>query len=454
MRNPIKHRQRILRLIKPYNRIMSFLLPVRNLVICWCLAASSSVLFAQSSVIPQGNEYKIAGALVGDQTLPHVAIAAEGGYLVWQDNSVSPLGPRIRAARLDGNLISMGAPFVVSSAWKSKTAGDQEKPQVALLPSGGAVIVWQGGKAGLQQIYARFIAADGTFLKSDIRVGTHPKNNQINPVVAVSANGIVAVVWSSVGQDGNRHGVFAQLMSSTGAKIGTEFQVNQFFPNNQRNPVVVALANGNFAISWVSELQRNPSSSVDVFARIFTPTNAPFSDEFSVSISTTNACANPSIAASSDGGFAIAWSQKDDAGRASVGMISGSAATLSSDGWDIFASVFAENGSRVVAPFRVNETRYGDQYVPRLSAQGTNLLAVWTSLGQDGSREGIYAQTFAANGDFQGSEFRVNTTTVSRQIQPAVASNGQNRFLAVWSSAAIGTGFDLFGQTYLQTSGQ
>ena len=39
---------------------------------------------------------------------------------------------------------------------------------------------------------------------------------------------------------------------------------------------------------------------------------------------------------------------------------------------------------------RVNTHIYGDQYAPRISAIGSDYLVVWTSLGQDGSREGVY----------------------------------------------------------------
>ena len=35
---------------------------------------------------------------------------------------------------------------------------------------------------------------------------------------------------------------------------------------------------------------------------------------------------------------------------------------------------------------------YGDQYAPRISAIGVDYLIVWTSLGQDGSREGVFGQ--------------------------------------------------------------
>ena len=79
---------------------------------------------------------------------------------------------------------------------------------------------------------------------------------------------------------------------------------------------------------------------------------------------------------------------------------------------------------------------------------------VWTSLGQDGSREGVYGQFVHEDGSLVGGEFRVNTTTVSQQMQPVVASDGANQFLAVWTSftPAAPYSFDLFAQRYVNVA--
>jgi hypothetical protein len=46
----------------------------------------------------------------------------------------------------------------------------------------------------------------------------------------------------------------------------------------------------------------------------------------------------------------------------------------------------------------------------------------------------------------------VNTTRVSQQVQPAVAWNGVDRFLVVWTSFVANYGFDLYGQVYVLNS--
>jgi hypothetical protein len=116
--------------------------------------------------------------------------------------------------------------------------------------------------------------------------------------------------------------------------------------------------------------------------------------------------------------------------------------------WDIYARAFSSAGVGGTV-MRVNSNLYGDQYAPRISAIGGDYLIVWTSLGQDGSREGVYGQFAHEDGSLVGGEFRVNTTTVSSQMQPAVASDGAQQFLVIWTSFTGNPyGFDLYAQRY------
>ena len=122
------------------------------------------------------------------------------------------------------------------------------------------------------------------------------------------------------------------------------------------------------------------------------------------------------------------------------------------NGWDIWGTAFSSAGIR--GPARcVNSTRFGDQYLPRVSWDGMDYMVVWTSLGQDGSREGIFGQFLHDDGSWDRAEFQVNTTWLSQQIEPSVASDGQGRFLAAWSSfTGTANGFDLRAQRYVNVA--
>jgi hypothetical protein len=152
----------------------------------------------------------------------------------------------------------------------------------------------------------------------------------------------------------------------------------------------------------------------------------------------TNICANPTVAASADGGFAVAWTEIN--------------LDVPGDRWDVYARPFSGAGIGGTTR-RINPYTVGDQVGPKLSSLGTDYCVVWTSVGQDGSREGVYAQYLRGDGTAVGDELRVNTSTISQQLYPAVSSDGVSRFMAVWSGyVGGGASLDLFAQRYVNTN--
>jgi hypothetical protein len=406
------------------------------MAVWWTLAlAIPAVAYGQGGFAPQGNEYPVAGALTGDQVYPHVAISTTGGYVVWQDNITDGAGLGISARRLDSSLSGVLSTFRVNQ----QAADDQERAQVTLLKNGGAAFAWQGGRQGFQNIYARFMGADGTFAGGDIMVNSSTNNSKLSPAITTLTNGEVVVVWASWNQHSatSMQDVYAQRFTAAGQKLGGEFLINQnYTAYNQRTPALAPLSDGRFVVVWISEHNRF-ENSVDVYARLYTSAGAPAGNAFLVN-TTTNICANPSVAASSDGGFLVGWMQKDLA--------------MQDNSWDIFVRPFSSAGLGGTTR-RVNTYVYGDQYLVKLSALGTDYLAIWTSMGQDGSREGIYGRFLANDGSSSGDEFRVNSTTVSQQMHPAVASDRVSRFLVTWTSFVGGANsFDLYAQRYASTA--
>ena len=411
----------------------------RSVLVCGCLAvaAPAVVLGQTNNYLTNGIEYAIAGSLPGDQSHPSLGIKTTGGYIVWEDNLTDGDGLGISARRLDNNLSGSFSTFRVNVIG----AGDQERPQVALLNNSGAVFVWQGGQRSYQHIYARFLSASGTWVTpaNDVLVNTFTNNFQVNPAVAALANGNVVVAWGSFNEfSGNSmQDVYAQVLSPAGQKLGGELLVNQFTSYNQRTPAIAGLSDGRFVVAWISEQQRF-FNSVDIYARIFNADGSSSGNEIPVNTS-TNVCANPSIAASPNGGFMIAWSEKD-------------LTSLTTNSWDVYARAFLNTGVAAGQVIRLNQYLLGDQYAPKLASIGSDFLAVWTSLGQDGSREGVFGRFLRSDVTPKGNEFLVNTTTVGPQIYPAVAADGQARFLIAWTSfTGLAYGFDVFAQRYAST---
>lgn len=399
----------------------------------WCGAlalASSGFAQGQSAYVAQAGEFGVAGGLAGDQVQPQVAVRASGGFVVWEDNATDGSGLGVSARRLDGSLSGALSAFRVNVTG----AQDQNRPQVALLNNGGAVFVWQGGRQSFQRIYARFLGGDGTWATGEVLVNAFTNFAQNSPAVATLTGGEVVAVWSSLNQEAvdGHLGVYGQRLSATGGKLGGEFRVNVTTAFNQRSPAIAPLSDGRFVVMWIGEQQRF-ENSVDVYARLYTAGGVAASGEILIN-SGTNVCANPSVAPSSDGGFMVSWMQKDTQVR--------------SNSWDVFTRPFSGNGFGGVTR-RVNTHVFGDQLAPKVSVSGSDYLVVWTSMGQDGSREGIYGQFLRSDGSLAGGEVRINTTTVSQQIHPTVASDGSGRFIALWTGFVGGAAsFEVQAQRY------
>jgi len=418
------------------------------------LFSTTPVVLAQTNYyITNGIEYSTVGALPGDQVHPDVAINANGGCEVWQDNVTDGSGWGISAQRLDATLSGTLSPFRVNQTG----ANNQENPRVAMLKNGGAVFVWQGGAPSYQHIYAAFQTASGTFLNTtDILVNSSMTSYQNGPAVTVLNNGNVVVIYSSMNQAGSSslQDVYGQVFSPVGLKIGSEFLVNQFTNYNQRSASVAAVSGGGFIVTWVTEQQRStapiygepsatmaPSAfvtpSVDIEARQYDNNANPITPEFIVN-SGNNPCSNPGVAGAADGSFVIVWAAYD--------------LVIHTNSWDVYARTFSSTA--IPGPIvNVNTYLYGDQVFPRISALDLDYMITWTSMAQDGSREGVYAQELHSDGSRVGIEFRANTTTLGQQIQPVVASDGLGQFLIVWSTfTGTANSFDLAGQRYINVS--
>jgi len=435
-----KHRHPNARLVKTcYDMNLSpFIRVVKTLLACGVAIAAPVLGFGQAVFVTNGGQFSAAGVIAGDQIHSHASINALGGYLVWDDNSIDGSGQGISAVALDSNFSYASPRFRVNQI----RTGDQEFPQVSLLKNGGAVFVWQSRPlTSSRHIFARFLSASNSWATGDILASSFTANFQINPVVTTLANGNVVVAYGSFNQaaPGSMQDVYAQIFSPTGQKIGNEILVNQFTDFNQRTPAIAPLSGGGFVLAWVSELKSH-DNSVEIWARVFGDDGSPVAsasgNEFLVSATHTNVCANPSVAALANGGFVVAWGERDQFDR--------------NNSWDVFGRAYTSSSSANGSSIQMlNTNRFGDQFAPRVAALDSGAVVVWTSLGQDGSQEGVFGRFLDGNGTISGDEFRVNTTTVSKQLHPAVASDGSARFLASWSGfVGVGSGLDLFAQRY------
>src|SRR5262249_1437774 len=125
----------------------------------------------------------------------------------------------------------------------------------------------------------------------------------------------------------------------------------------------------------------------------------------------------PAVAMGSTGNFVITWST-------SVGSDAG----VRAQRYD--ASGVAQGGQ-----IQVNTHTTGDQIYSSVAMIGSDKFVItWTSIAQDGSGWGVYAQRFNSDGTYNGNEFRVNTTTAGDQMYSRVSGNSSGQFVIIWQS--------------------
>ena len=83
-----------------------------------------------------------------------------------------------------------------------------------------------------------------------------------NPSISTLTNGSVVVTWMDSAADGNEYGMFGQILSATGNKIGSEFQINTYASNQQHSGKVTGLEDGGFAVTWTSVEQDGDSGGI------------------------------------------------------------------------------------------------------------------------------------------------------------------------------------------------
>jgi hypothetical protein len=259
-----------------------------------------------------------------------------------------------------------------------------------------------------------------------------PVTTQGPQQVGMDANGNYVAVWASQNEDGSGWGVYGQRYSAFGVPLGGEFQVNTTTAGDQNAPAVAVAPNGSFIVTWQSQGQ--DGSGLGVFAQRFDSSGNRLGSEFQVNSYTAGDQAHPSVAVDANGDFVIAWQSNNQDGS----------------GWGVYAQRYNSAGSAVGGEFRVNSDTWLDQKNPQVAMDAAgNFVVVWQSAWQDGVGWGIYGQRYDSAGNRAGGEFRVNSTTLWDQVDPAVAMSSAGQFVVTWSSwGQDGLNWGIDGQRY------
>ena len=372
-------------------------------------------------------EFRVNSETTADQHLPRVAVSGDGTLVVvWTSVNQDGSGTGVYAQLFDGLGTRSGPEFRVNST----TNNGQYTPDVAMAPGGRFVVTWAGyGQGSVDtDILARPFSADGSPLGGEILVNTTFSGNQGFPRIAMAADGDFVISYS-----GGTYNVLAKRFDSAGNPVGVQFGV-EAIPGGSI-PGIAAAADGRFVVAF----EADDAYSEGIFARVYTSAGVPLAAPFMVNTFEQSTQRYATVGMAADGSFTVAWES-----------LYHEHPTDPDFGNGVYVQRFDASGIPVGSELLVNTETHDDQYRAALAmAPDGRFVVVWSSLGQDGSSYGIYAQRFSSTGVPQGSEFRVNAYTVDAQHMATAAMQSDGSFVVAWASAGQdGDGYGVYAQRF------
>ena len=271
-----------------------------------------------------------------------------------------------------------------------------------------------------------------TPIAGEFRVNTFTTGDQSYSAVTALDGGGFLVTWMSGGQDGGSYGIYGQRYTAAGVADGSEFRINTFTAGGQTYASASALVGGGFVVTWSSNGQ--DGSGNGIYGQRYTAAGVADGGEFRVNTFTTSGQVFSAVTTLNGGGFVVTWTSNGQDG--------------STDG--IYGQRYTAAGVADGGEFRVNTFTTSGQIFSAVAAlDNGGFVVTWTSIGQDGGAEGVYAQRYTSAGVADGSEFRVNTFTTGLQAYSSVTGLDGGGFVVTWSSdGQDGSNFGVYGQRY------
>ena len=265
--------------------------------VAWLLFAVPRPLAAQA---PVGPEFRVNSYTTGDQFAPSVAMDTMGRFVVVWDGRPDGSVGGVAGRRFDATGAPLGSEFLVNTY----TTGFQGQASVRADDAGNFVVVWtSSGQDGSSfGIVGRRFDVAGVPLGLEFLVNTYTTGSQQRPAVAVEPSGRFVVAWET--DDGSNLGVAARRFDAAGMSLGNEFRVNTYTTNSQSLPSVAVDPAGEFVVTW----RDFAFGHRNIYGQRFGASGLPLGGEFRVN-TTTNASdfGSSSVAKDASGNFIVAW---------------------------------------------------------------------------------------------------------------------------------------------------
>jgi hypothetical protein len=205
----------------------------------------------------------------------------------------SPIGPTLDVwadlsskdgtSAIHASLLPLGGVQAVSVAISSEGISFQQSPRWTPLVN-NYLTVWQaeGWDGSMLGIFGQVLDHNAQCLGGRFQINTTTDQDQQDPAVDSDLLGNAAVVWSSLGQDGDLGGIYGRLFDSMGRPTSPEFQVNTTTAGHQEKPQIAYLPGGRFVVAWQTRAMERNAAALSF--RMFSASGSPLTEEIRIPV--------------------------------------------------------------------------------------------------------------------------------------------------------------------------
>jgi hypothetical protein len=401
---------------------------MRSKSVLWAAVLAFAVA-VPSSAQPElvGGELKVNTNNVARQIQPVVAFQPSGDALfLWTNDRYgllarawsrdgSPAGPE---QKLVPNSIVPTIPFSGEILYR-------KDPAAVWLPSGELFVAWTEQRDHMildhffedhkildQDVYGQRFDASGQPIGAPVRLNTTTEGYQARPKIALRG-GTILVVWESGSTFRSQDALYGQLLTRKGRAIGSELRIDAG-AGDLWNSAVAGTPSGQFLTVW----EGTDSDGPGVLARLYDASGEPAGAPFVVNKTTAGRQRRPSVVATRDGGFLVAWQGYQNDGTAH----------------GIYGQYLNAAGVAVGSEFLVSKGVGQVQIAPALALLPSgNAILTWMEW-QDNLPLGVYSAEVDRAGHVVGQEMKISTDRVYPQYRTTVATDLQGHVLTAWES--------------------
>ncbi len=366
---------------------------------------------------PGGIELATTG---GFQYYPQLIADGDGGaFIVWQDNRYG-VDYDIFVQHVSSNGTTLWFP---NGALVSNAAGHQYNPQIVADGSGGVVVTWQDRRSGQFDIYAQRFNVDGQpQWATNGQVVCAAPSDQFEPKLLSDGNGGAVISWVDYRANNGFTDIYCQRVLADGSMaLPADGVPVCVAPNTQWNVQLTEDGLGNCIIVWQD---RRAGSFDNVYAqKIDANGNAVWTVDGIALAPVSGVQYYPQVVSDKTGGAIAVWQDN----------------RLGSD-YNIYAQHVLSGGQMMWASAGLPVcTSTGHQYNPQIISQDNNVIVTWQDK-RSGNYD-IYAQRVTFNGV---AMWGTNGTEIAEmpydQFLPQLVSDNVNGAIFAWADYQNGAG--------------